>query len=194
MFPGDELIPRLRELYHAIDSAYCDAAESMGFGCTGCDGVKCCTVDLNLHTLIEMLYLRRGFNALDETLRQQVLRKSYATVEARKDNALGEAYRNSVCALNVHGGCVVYEYRPIICRLAGIPHYIVRPDGKTIESGGCDRYKNDIEPVYPNMRIDRTDFYKEMASIEIEVVRARGKRTSSHTVAETLCLSEHEFA
>jgi hypothetical protein len=194
MFSGDLLIPRLSELHRVIDLAYCEAADRVGFGCKGCDGVKCCTVDLKLHTLIEMLYLRRGFNALDENTRQRVLRRSYAITEAKKYDALGELYRSSVCALNVDGACVVYKYRPMICRLAGIPHHIVRPDGKTIESGGCVRYKNEIEPCYPNIEIDRTDFYREMASIEIEVVKSRGKRTAPRTVAETLGLFDQEFA
>jgi hypothetical protein len=32
-----------------------------------------------------------------------------------------------------------------------------------------------------------------MASIEIEIVRCRGRRSASYTVAEALCLPDREF-
>lgn len=194
MFPGDELIPRLSLLNRVIDAAYCEAAGSVGFSCEHCDGVTCCTVDLKLHTLIEMLYLRRGVSALDKSTHHAVLDKSHAIVAAKLDDAGGEAYRNSVCALNIGGRCAAYDYRPMICRLAGIPHYFVRPDGETIESGGCTRYLADIEAVHPDVRIDRTEFYREMASIEVEIIRLRGRRSAPRTIAETLTLSDRELS
>ncbi|HMK34446.1 MAG TPA: hypothetical protein VK463_05220 [Desulfomonilaceae bacterium] len=193
MFSGEDLIPRLAELNRVIDSAYCKAGRSVAFSCEGCDGVKCCTVDLNLHTFIEMLYVRRGFNTLDKTLQETVLERSHAIVAAKRQDALGEAYRNSVCALNFEGSCLIYAYRPMICRLAGIPHHIVRPDGRTIESGGCSRYQNEIQPLHPQLKIDRTNFYREMASIEIDIIKLLGKRTAPYTIAETLCLPERTW-
>jgi hypothetical protein len=65
MFSGDGLIPRLKELYHEMDRTYCAIANDVGFSCDACDGVKCCTVDVTLHTFVEMFYLRRGFNSLE---------------------------------------------------------------------------------------------------------------------------------
>ena len=82
-------------------------------------------------------------------------------------------------ALNFEGLCVLYEYRPMICRLAGISHTIIRPDGTVTKSGGCMRYHGENQQDRPNLKIDRTDFYRQMAAIEIEVVRAVGKRTAS---------------
>jgi Fe-S-cluster containining protein len=188
MFSGDELIPRLTELYRLMDSAYCEVSKQVGFSCEGCDGVKCCTVDLILHTTVEMLYLRRGFNALDVSRQLEILGRCRGIIKAKEDDALGDDYRRAVCALNFEGLCVLYEYRPMICRLAGIPHIIVRPDGTITESGGCVRYHEDFRPGRPDLKIDRTDFYRQMAGIEIEVVRAVGKRTASRTIAETLGL------
>ena len=65
MFSGDDLIPRLHELYRQMDDAYRSIAQEVDFSCDGCDGVKCCTVDVMLHTFVEMYCLRRGFNTLD---------------------------------------------------------------------------------------------------------------------------------
>lgn len=186
MVSGDELIPRLAELYRNIDSTYEAVVGEVGFSCGGCDGVKCCTVDLSLHTLIEMLYLRRGLNALGTSRQQNILQRCRQIVRDKRDDPYGSAYRSAVCALNFEGLCSLYEYRPMICRLAGVPHTIARPNGTTVESGGCVRYENDVLPRYPGPRIDRTQFYREMASIEMEIVRSRGSRTEPRTIAEAL--------
>ena len=192
MFSGDELIPRLVELYRLMDSAYGEVGNRVGFSCHGCNGVECCTVDLTLHTSVEMLYLRRGFNALDTSKQLEILGRCREIVKAKEDDRLGEAYRNAVCALNFGGLCILYDYRPMICRLAGIPHVIKRPDNGTVESGGCIRYQSGFQKNHPDLKIDRTGFYRQMASIEIEIVRAVGKRTVSRTVAETLGLEYPE--
>jgi len=139
-----------------------------------------------------MLYLRRGFNTLDISRQLEILGRCRGIIKAKEDDAFGEEYRNAVCALNFEGLCVLYEYRPMICRLAGIPHTIMRPDGTTTESGGCIRYLQEIQKDRVNLAIDRTDFYRHMAGLEIEVVRAAGKRTISRTVAETLGLEYPE--
>jgi hypothetical protein len=188
MFSGEELIPRLAELYRLMDSAYCEVSNQAGFSCEGCDGAKCCTVDLILHTAVEMHYLRRGFNTLDMSRQLEILGRCRGIIKAKEDDAFGDGYRNAVCALNFGGLCVLYEYRPMICRLAGISHFISRPDGTVTESSGCLRYHEGNQQNRPNLKIDRTDFYRQMAAIEIEVVRAVGKRTTSRTVAETLGL------
>ncbi len=186
MFSGDELIPRLEELYYQMDDAYRGIADEIGFSCRGCDGVKCCTVDVTLHTFVEMFYLRRGFNSLDTSRQLEILGRSREIVKAKDEDPLGDSYRNAVCALNFEGMCSLYEHRPMICRLAGIPHFMKRPDGKSLESVGCTTYTHDILPKYPKIMLDRTEFYHRMARIEIEVVRALGKRTRSRTIAETV--------
>jgi len=186
MFSGDVLIPRLKELYRDIDASYVAAASSVAFTCAECDGMKCCTVDVTLHTFAEMLYLRRGFDTLDTSGQLAVLGRCRSIIKAKEDDPFGEVYRNSVCALNFDGLCSLYQFRPMICRLAGIPHFIVRPDTTVIESGGCLRYESEILPTLPNVKIDRSGFYRSMAEIELEVVHALGRRTESRTIAETL--------
>lgn len=193
MYSGDDLIPRLSELNAAIDNTYSEMSRDVGFTCEGCDGIKCCTVDLRLHTHIEMLYLRRGFKTLDQSAQEAVLGRSRAVTEAKKTDPCGE-YRDCVCALNVNGLCILYLYRPMICRLAGIPHNIQRPDGQIMHSGGCGRYKTDIQGNFPAVSLDRTVFYRKLAEIEIEMVRGRGSRTRTKTVAETLAMDDFAFA
>jgi len=193
MFSGDDLIPRLRELYGLIDSAYEEVASRVGFSCRDCDGVTCCTVDLILHTFAEMHYLRWGFNTLDTSRQLEILGRSRSIVQAKIADPYGKEYRNAVCALNFDGLCSLYEFRPMICRLAGIPHFISRPDGTAVESGGCRRYEDEIRPAYMHLRLDRTGFYRQMAEIEMDAVRAFGTRTVSRTVAETLGHDDPEW-
>jgi len=187
---GDELILRLRELYADIDAAYRAFAREVGLSCEGCDGVACCTVDLTLHTFVEMLYLRRGFNTLDVSRQLEILGRCRAMVKAREDDPFGEAYRSAVCALNMDGQCVLYEFRPMICRLAGIPHVIARPDGSTVESGGCAQYEQEIREAESSLKLDRSSFYRKMAELEIAIVHETGRRTSPRTVAEILGLED----
>ncbi len=186
MNSGDQLIPRLQELYQEMDSAYCALAERAGFSCDGCDGAKCCTVDLILHTFVEKLYLRRGFNALETSLQLEVLGRCKAVLKAKQEDPYGYAYRTAVCVLNVDGKCILYDYRPMICRLAGVPHFIRRPDGKKVRGPACERYLRNIAPHAPGLELDRSGFYRQLAEIEIQMVHSLGRRTVSRTIAETL--------
>ena len=186
MFSGEELIPRLKDLYRTMDSTYADAAKGAGFSCKGCDGVKCCTVDLALHAYREMLYLSHGFHTLCPALQTEIILRCRKIIGEKRRNPLGQVHRNAVCVLNFNGLCSLYEYRPMICRLAGIGHFFVRPDGTRIAGPGCLRFQTDCVGGDSYPLIDRTPFYKEMAEMEMEVVRARGERTEASTVAEVI--------
>lgn len=185
-YSGTELTPRLTELYRLMDEAYDDASGQAGFSCEGCNGVKCCTVDLIVHTFSEMLHLRRGFRTLEAAARSEIKTRARNIVKAKAKDPLGTDYREAVCALNFDGRCVLYEYRPMICRLAGIPHIINRPNSSQVTSGGCFRFENEIKPSFPQVIIDRTNFYREMAQLELSVVQELGRRTHSLTIAEIL--------
>ncbi len=80
----------------------------------------------------------------------------------------------------------------MICRLAGVPHQIVRPDGKIIESGGCSKFKETVVLLNPNFRLDRTAFYREMAAIDLNVIRLTGHRASTLSVAEILSAADSD--
>lgn len=183
---GTDLSPRLKELYKEIDATYNDVSFQVGFSCEGCDGTKCCTVDLIVHTFAEMLYMRRGLCALNQDIRSQIIERSQRIAELKRRDSIGDPYRNSVCSANFEGRCALYEYRPMICRLAGIPHFIDRPDDTRILGTGCTRYESRVLENNPNVKIDRTSFYRQMAEIEIEMIKTMRKRTPSLSIAEIL--------
>lgn len=185
---GEDWIPRLKKLFARMDETYGALAAQLDFSCSGCDGSKCCEVDLTVHTFAERFYLRRGFYSLNPARQNEITSRCIRILEAKRANPLGKAYRSSVCVLNVDGLCSVYQYRPMICRLAGIKHIFVRPDGTEISGKGCLTYECTIAPRFPGTCIDRTEFYKEMARIEIDIVNKLGKRSEPLTVAEILYL------
>jgi hypothetical protein len=182
------LIPRLVEIYRRIDHAYSEAVKSVGFSCEGCDGTKCCTVDLKISTLVEMSYLRQGFNTLSRSEQQEILARCSEIIRAKEGGPASELYRNSVCALNSDGMCVLYDYRPMICRLHGMPYFFVGQRNSVEQGDGCPRFTEVHRGQDTSSRIDRTQFYREMAVLEVEAVRLRGERTEKRTVAETLVM------
>jgi hypothetical protein len=184
------MIIRLQDLYQRMDESYREAARQTGFSCDNCDGEACCTVDLRIYTFAEKLFLQHGLASLEAPLREEIRRRCREMLKAKEEDPLGAAYRNSVCALNFRGRCVLYQYRPMICRLAGIPHFITRPDGKTLERGGCIRYEKEFQPSNPDVRVNRSDLYRDMAILELDVVRARHERTPPETIAELLAQEE----
>jgi Fe-S-cluster containining protein len=135
---------------------------------------------------VEKLYLKSGFNTLDAVTQRDILARCDDVLKVRDDDPCSAAYRNAVCVLNIGGKCALYPYRPMICRLAGIPHFFLRPDGRIVEGDGCTRYRSDVQPVCPGLKIDRTPFYRGMALLEIDVMRKTGKRAVCATIAETM--------
>ena len=182
----DELIRAVADLYRRMDRAYALAAREARFSCEGCHEKPCCEVDLLLHSFVEKLYLRLGFLRLDVSVRSRILDRCGSLLKARRENHDTTSSRSVLCALHFDGLCSLYSYRPMICRLAGIPHFLVRPDGKALTGNGCPRYEHEIRELHPNLRMDRTGFYREMASIESEIVRSMGRRTRAGTIAEVL--------
>jgi Fe-S-cluster containining protein len=184
--PGDLLIPRLKELFKEIDLVYSNTAENLGFSCNGCDGEKCCTVDLIVHTSAEQLLIKRGVVSLDTDLQNQIIARASSIKRAKEANPHSEQYRSAICALNFDGLCALYDHRPMICRLAGIPHKIIRPDGSQITGPGCNIFHEKCADKTPEHIIDRSPFYKRMAQLETEAVKETGHRTTPKTIAEII--------
>jgi Fe-S-cluster containining protein len=166
-----------------MDEAYRVAAGRYGFLCRGCPE-NCCETRFHHHTLIEFGYLSAGFQALAEVTRADVL------AEARRAmgrmplaEATGEKLR-LMCPLNRDQHCLLYPYRPMICRLHGIPHALHQADGRVLSGQGCGHFDQVAGPGRP---LDRTPFYRQMAFLEREVREAAGSTGRIRmTIAEML--------
>ncbi|MCP3951106.1 MAG: hypothetical protein GY697_02640 [Desulfobacterales bacterium] len=147
-----------------MESAYAAVADAYGFECRGCED-NCCLTRFYHHTLGEYLYLHQGYSQLpsDERIRLQQAADRVNRKMAQADER-GEPAR-SMCPLNLEGRCTLYRYRPMICRLHGIPNEMQRPGGSPVQGPGCEDFDRQCghRPYIP---FDRTPLYSEMARCE----------------------------
>jgi Fe-S-cluster containining protein len=169
----------LSDLFEEMDSAYTRVARLYGFRCDGCAD-NCCETRFFHHTLLEYLYVYAGFQALDEKARAAVIDKA----GARKFS--GENPARVMCPLNESGRCLVYDYRPMICRLHGIPHELKRSGGTPALGPGCDEFEQQCG-MSPYISFDRTPLYRKMALLEKDLREGLGfENRLKMTIAEMI--------
>jgi Fe-S-cluster containining protein len=73
-----------------------------------------------------------------------------------------------MCPLNFNSLCLLYDYRPLICRLHGISYELRRPGHNIMPGAGCETFSEQChEKGY--IKFDRTPFYTAMAELENEL-------------------------
>jgi hypothetical protein len=179
-------------LYSQIDEAYQAAAARCGFICIGCDE-NCCLTRFHHHTLLEFFHLREGFRQLPMPEQRSAKRRAAAVIEAYETASQNEAPPRTMCPLNVEQRCRLYGYRPMICRMHGIPHVLHATGRPPIYGHGCAAFTESC-PNPTAAVFDRTPFYRSMAALEKEMRSAAGfAGKMKMTVAEMiLCFCEHE--
>jgi Fe-S-cluster containining protein len=184
MAPIDDFSRKMNNVYDLMDEAYDSVQRHYGFGCKGCRD-NCCTQRFHHHTLAEYHYLKEGLKQADPELARQILRKARVVVESyQKEQELGEILP-LMCPVNFEGLCRLYEHRPMICRMHGLPHRFKRSDGREERGGGCARF-GEAHPE-PDWTVDRTKGYTALARIEGEIRKRtmNGQRVNM-TTAEML--------
>ena len=167
-----DFMQQLKRINAVMDDAYDRAAQQYGFACDGCRD-NCCRTRFYHHTLIEVVYLKEGLMTLNADRQDRVKLRAITvmdTIEKARDNR--EAIR-LMCPLNVDTRCILYPYRPMICRLHGIPHELKKPGRPSIRGPGCDTFDSRCghKPYIP---FDRTRIYRDMAKLEQDVRRSIG--------------------
>ncbi len=193
MIPGD--FSPLVALFSQMDAAYNRIAAQYGFQCNGCKD-NCCRSVFFHHTFVEKAFLLYGFSQMDLKRQKEMRQKGGTyisrtflgsptqTIPARKSLKL-------MCPLNQDGRCTLYFFRPMICRLHGLPHQLTRPADKTVVRGpGCTAGKFDDKPYIP---FDRTPFYVQMAGIEQSFRKKTGhtrkiRETIAHMLSDTFAV------
>lgn len=162
---------KIKNLFSSMDAAYAKAAESYGFRCSGCSE-SCCEERFYHYTLAEHLYLIEGMSSLDRETAGEVLVRAEDAVGLYRLHDLQGRPERVPCPLNFNGLCRLYDYRPMICRLHGIPHRIRKPGGSEQTGPGCSRFDEEITPAGLSEPVfDRTEYYSGMAALEIELRR-----------------------
>ena len=160
---GRHLI-RLEKLYASMDRSYKNIADHYGFACNGCED-NCCLTLFHHHTHLEFFYLNKGFCALDRQRQIAIAEKAETVCSAVRWVEKNGPPLRQMCPLNVDSRCSLYAFRPMICRLHGIPSELHRPDGKTTRAQGCASFMDRCGQL-AYVSLDRTPFYRELAGIE----------------------------
>lgn len=166
-----------------MDDAWNRIAALYQFKCTGCED-NCCQSLFFHHTHIEKEYLLYAFDRLESDKKNNILKK--AEEYCRKTFPANGDIRSLkiICPLNENGQCILYPYRPMICRLHGLPHEIRRPGFNPLMGKGCEAGRFDGKDYIP---FDRTPFYQNMAQLEADY-RLKSKKVDKikETVAQIL--------
>lgn len=178
-------LDRLKTIYEKMDEQYQKVADDYGFYCTGCDD-SCCFTHFYHYTLLEYFYIMEGFHGLEHKRKLAIAdRAGKVCIKTRQKNDQNIPVR-LMCPLNFDGLCVIYDRRPMICRLHGIPYKLYQPGQKPYYGSGCHIFieqfgEND------NVKYDRTPFYVEMARLEKELKNVIGMpQKIKFTVAEMI--------
>jgi len=178
---------RISRLYSDMDKAYSEAAHYYAFHCKGCDR-NCCEERFYHYTGAEHIFLAYGLASLGQEAKAGIFSRADEVMRQYQMHDASHQAGRAICPLNLEGLCLLYGYRPMICRLQGIAHYIKKP-GQPQKSGpGCHVFNEKILPENLfDFSFDHTPFYSEMAAIEIEIRnRSNYKGRYKKTVAEML--------
>ena len=176
---------RIKNLYARMDEAWDIAAAHYGFVCRGCAD-NCCATEFYHYTYIERDYLLSGLKTLTASRVETIREKAKAVCAARDGAKPSERPIRVMCPLNSSGLCELYKFRPMICRLHGIPHELKKPGSEPVRKPGC----LDGTPLFnanSYYKFDRTPLYGEMAKIEMDYRDSTGSRARiKQTIAEML--------
>ncbi len=184
-YTDNKFFSRLAGIYETMDDAWNLAAAHYGFVCNGCDD-NCCESEFYHHTFVEKAYLLSGISNLDPAAKKRIQERA-KTVLSKLTSALkkGESLR-IMCPLNEKGRCILYLFRPMICRLHGIPNELKKPGRTAVKGPGCDAGK-ELFTLKPYTTFDRTPFYTKMAMLEMDYRKTTEKTGRvNQTIAEML--------
>lgn len=157
-------LDRLETLFAVMDQKYRQVSGEYGFHCQGCKDT-CCRTTFYHHTVLEYLYLREGFERLGKDQQAAILKQAQTVAQQPSSGHL--------CPLCRGGWCMLYAYRPMICRLHGIAHEVRRPDRVISYGPGCAAFEAAAEEK-PYIVFDRTEFYWKLSRLEQEARAALG--------------------
>ena len=196
----DKYFSKYQEFLHGVDQIFtkmksdypqevrCDQ------GCT-----DCCYALFDL-TLIESLYLSDKFSRIDSNLKNQILieadkadrKTAKIKKELHKEHQKGvpeeEILRRASkikirCPLLVDGKCVLYEHRPVTCRLYGIPMDMGNMTASCSESGF------EAGRQYPGVHMDRVhDRLIEMSRELAQAINSKYSELHTMLVPLSMCL------
>ena len=171
-FDYQPFLDRLHVQYSAMDRQYQQAADHYGFNCHDCKD-NCCRTRFYHHTYIEYLFIQEGVKTL--VRKRQIEVKSIALKICNESSELDKNRRSVglMCPLNIENLCILYPYRPMICRLHGIPHELRKSANNPAYGPGCRTFDRRCAGK-SYIAFDRTPIYLKLAALENEFKHAAG--------------------
>ena len=181
----NSFLDRLRDIFTAMDLEYARAASHYQFHCDGCKN-SCCLTRFYHHTYLEYFYFRRSFEKLDSRKKDEIIAKAEEVCRATAKADEKDMPVRLMCPLNDDSLCTLYPFRPMICRMHGIPHELQKPGQNVIHGSGCSTFdERCADKGY--FKFDRTPIYVALANLENEFKQTVGiEGKIKMTVAEMI--------
>lgn len=172
------ILDRYGELLREVDAWFQRSLEQYPelIACrNGCS--ECCRGLFDI-TLLDAYYLRRGFDKLPEPLKTEIVKSASRRLEQLSrvnaeftepwllngipevdwDALMPEEDETPCLLLSENGGCMVYEYRPMTCRLNGIP--LIDVSGEELFDEWCTLNFTETDPrQLAGLRFEFTDLF-----------------------------------
>lgn len=169
-------LKRLADLYKRMDAAYAAAATPIGLTCAGCAD-SCCETMFRHHTYVEWVGLWDGLAKLPAARLDEIKQAAENWIRRHQNPLLPGVRPRVPCPLSEEspddpsGGlrCGLYDARPMVCRLHGVPNILIKPRGGQSAFPGCDRAQNLGKTCEPAL-LDRTPLLTELARLEMDMV------------------------
>ena len=187
-----DVLRQLEALYHAMDAAYDTVAKNYNFACRGCAD-NCCLTRFYHHTLVEVTGLLVGYRGLPENERTSILERAHVYCRALQTSEQHDQPLKKLCPLNADERCLLYQQRPMICRLHGVPHAMRHPARGLITGTGCHMFEATCSQA-DGHPLDRTPLYSAMAMLEKSLRRDSGIESPVRlTIAEMILAFENHL-
>ena len=179
LFPRYEELPRKADiLFKTIHEKYPDSVRCR-IRC--CD---CCHAVFGLFP-IEAAYINYHFNRLDRKVRRDVMKRAEKAegemIKAKdslkvfeedpKMKVYGLGKQRVKCPLlSDKEECVLYEHRPIICRIYGVPYSLHKEKKEIAYVCGISGFE--AQASYPTVKLD--NLYQKLVILSIEMLKEAG--------------------
>ncbi|ETR73675.1 MAG: hypothetical protein OMM_00765 [Candidatus Magnetoglobus multicellularis str. Araruama] len=158
---------KLTDIYQQMDHSYQESANAYDFVCNGCED-NCCNTRFFHHTHIEFAYLVFGLRQLSDHKQNEIIQLASQVCQKSQEMLSNNQLIRLMCPLNEKGKCILYDSRPMICRLHGLAHELRFP-GKPVQyTPGCNAFSQHFKLLNLNHyhTFDRTPHYIQMAQLE----------------------------
>ncbi len=159
-------IKQLENVFNDIDIEYKKGQSHYGgFSCEGCPD-NCCKTVFNHYTLAEYFYFCEGLDKLEDSVMEDVSVRARDYFQQIARVGYAQESLEIMCPVNFDGKCIVYENRPLICRVHGLPSVLHTPGRKGQQWNGCNVFQEKNNGTDLTLIIDRTRYFTLIASIE----------------------------